>query len=329
MNLFKDISSHRDLNHEIELRRNPSNETDVSSLSPSNHVAEVETDSSSGSNNEQHRSGPSAYEKLSPLTIHEKRQVTDFLSVCRGAHGLQSIAKNGPTVLLKKDLDTLYPERNMSPDMLNYYINLLNKEEIKNGRCHWVYDIYFWKTLVENGFVKSWGEQARNIFGLDKLVIPIQIGRFFSVIVIFMQQRFIYYYDPLKRNGSYFQQMIVSYLENEWNRLKQCGLPFGNFDVWKYGSNFSQQKESLPVCDTGIFCSFFIGQILRNSMRAYHLDAAIVQKYGREVILHSIMITDEYRRKHTREEYQSSNAIKRHKKDIDRTITRNFEVFED
>lgn len=315
------------MDHEIELRRNPSNESDVSSLSPSNHVSEVETDSSSGSNNEKQSSGPSAYEKLSPLTVHEKRQLTEFLSMCQGAHGLQSIAKNGPTVLLKKDLDTLYPQRNMSSDMLNYYINLLNIEEIKNGRCHWVYDTYFWKTLVENGFVKSWGEQAQNIFGLDKLIIPIQIGRYFSVIVIFMQQRFIYYYDPLKRNGSYFQQTIVSYLENEWNRLKQCGMPFGIFDDWKNGSNFSVnwQRESLPVYDTGVFCSFFIGQILRNSMRAYHLDAALIQKYGREVIAHSVMITDEFRRKHSHTVAQSSNTIKRQRKDIDRTIAGNFE----
>lgn len=73
---------------------------------------------------------------------------------------------------------------------------------------------------------------GKDIFALDKIFFPINVGEaHWVLVVVYMQERRIQFYDSLGSDGMYYLKHILHYLKNEHKNKKKAPLP--NMDEWE------------------------------------------------------------------------------------------------
>jgi Ulp1 family protease len=92
------------------------------------------------------------------------------------------------------------------------------------------------------------------IFGLDHIVIPINIeGLHWVVVRVDVKGKSIYYYDSRHENGEAHVDNIFEYLKKE--HQDKFGEPLPNPETWK---RFPVVSSLTPRQDGGVDCAVFV-----------------------------------------------------------------------
>ena len=81
--------------------------------------------------------------------------------------------------------------------------------------------------------VKRWSKKVpgKDIFNLDKIFFPINVGRMHWVCAVaFIQEKRIQFYDSMGADGRAYLEHIFRYLQDEHMDKKKCPLP--DIDEW-------------------------------------------------------------------------------------------------
>lgn len=134
------------------------------------------------------------------------------------------------------DLLCLLNGRWLNDNIINYYISILEeKNELKDIK---IFNTYFINKLIQNGKynymnVRRWSRKI-DIFKKDKILIPInQNNVHWTLILIDMIDKIIYYIDSLGGLGDKYFDNILHYLRDESidKRKKEY-----NTNDWEYYS---------------------------------------------------------------------------------------------
>ena len=106
--------------------------------------------------------------------------------------------------------------------------------------------------------VRRWGQQTPggNIFSLDKLFFPINVGRDHWVLVaVFMQEKRIQCYDSMGSKGTDYVQAIFRYLQDEHET--KMGYPLEDTAAWQLVDCTAATPRQRNSYDCGVFiCTF-------------------------------------------------------------------------
>ena len=180
------------------------------------------------------------YDPLSPITDHDRRLIQSVLSL--SSDGDTVVCQIGTDTVQLDSFRTLRETIWLNDEIIHAYMNCLanrdktRSETLSCRRSHF-FKSYFVTKLFRFGYngVRRWSRNVPggDIFSLDKVVFPVNLGGVHWVcIVAFMQKKEIEYHDSLGyrtndekenllRNGEKYMKAILSYLENEHLRFKK------------------------------------------------------------------------------------------------------------
>jgi Ulp1 family protease len=152
------------------------------------------------------------------------------------------------TEFLRKDLCTLKGTTWLNDEVVNMWMNLLQQrddEAVKasNGTkagSHY-FSSFFLAKLLEKGTytfanVKRW-TKSFDIFAKDKVFMPVNINStHWCMLVVYMQEKRIEYYDSMNGSGGYYLNAALRYLAEEYS-IKKKGVM--NQDEWELKSRVS------------------------------------------------------------------------------------------
>jgi Ulp1 family protease len=199
----------------------------------------------------------------------------------------------------------LEPAKEIGDGIVELYCNCLRDVITRDGKLIWIHDTFFFEQLLpKNGEynydnvkerskrVKKVG--ARNIFGLELLLIPVFDERHWACVKVDFAQREISYldskeWDP-KLGGEVRlvkqQQFLLAterYLNDEAERVNQQVVEAERVD-----QEVVEWRKILPIVprqdndkDCGIFCCFFMEYIVKGKVVDF---TAIHTKFLRLVI---------------------------------------------
>ena len=141
----------------------------------------------------------------------------------------------------------------------------LSSKDPRRTKSH-IFSSYFWTKLMKGNVmtntydysqVKTWGRKApnRNIFMCEKLFFPInEKNLHWSLVVVFVKERKIVYYDSLGSSSSEYVINIRKYLSDEWSMM------FGksNIPQWTLGTCQKCVPKQTNSSDCGIYLCLFI-----------------------------------------------------------------------
>jgi sentrin-specific protease 1 len=123
-------------------------------------------------------------------------------------------------------------------------------------------------------------DQLKNVFEMDKIFFPVhKDGNHYSLIVIYVQQKRINYYDSLSTRdaGSYGEDMmeniILMWLTDVADKFKIS--EFNSADWTKETTDKKTVPQQVGGCDCGIFCIMFTDYLANNLPLADN----VIQKY--------------------------------------------------
>lgn len=88
------------------------------------------------------------------------------------------------------------------------------------------------RTLLRNRCSLSKFSRSQDIFNLDKIVIPVNVGRMHWVCVVaFMQEKRIQFYDSMGDAGDDYLRHMFRFLQDEHMDKKKQPLP--DADSWQ------------------------------------------------------------------------------------------------
>ena len=164
------------------------------------------------------------------------------------------VANSGMESVQRSSMTTLQPRTWLKDEIVNYFYLMLAKrdEELcsktyNKSRSHF-FNSFFITNLLNEGSatndgeykyqnVKRWSKKApgKDIFDLDKILLPINVGYMHWIsAVIFMQQKRIEIFDSLPIlgiNGRRYAEFLLRYLQDEHLDKKKTPLP--DIKEWK------------------------------------------------------------------------------------------------
>jgi len=129
----------------------------------------------------------------------------------------------GTTSLYKGDLESLEPMGWLTGSTINAFLALVNELPSPAGANTYCFSTYFYPKYRANGLegVRRWSHDV-DLQSKDMLLFPIHLhGNHWSLVVVRLPSRTIYYYDSLDFGGKAPMQTIKKYLIE---RLQVKGL---------------------------------------------------------------------------------------------------------
>lgn len=180
---------------------------------------------------------------LRPLTTSERDIVEECIYGQGPGHEI--IASSDTDSVQRDSMRKLQPRTWLNDEVIHYFLLMLAKRDeelcnkkVKDKRCHFFKSFFITKLMDENGYkysnVKRWSKRVpgKDIFNLDKIVFPVNIsGMHWSLIVIFMQEKKIQFFDSMGGSGKRYLDGLMQYLKDEHVDKKKC--PLEGADKWK------------------------------------------------------------------------------------------------
>ena len=159
-----------------------------------------------------------------------------------------AVSRIGVQILSYNDFRKLRDQIWLNDEIINWFMYILTNNDISlcvsnpsKRHTHYFSSFLVHKLLVDEGGychdkVKRWSKKVygQNIFDLESLFFPINIGNVHWVsVIVHIQRKVIEFYDS--SGGSYAQyyiQGIFRYLQDE-DRCHHGGLALGSHDLWK------------------------------------------------------------------------------------------------
>ncbi|XP_071723173.1 LOW QUALITY PROTEIN: ubiquitin-like-specific protease 1D [Rutidosis leptorrhynchoides] len=192
-----------------------------------------------------------------------------------------------------EDMDCLAPEAYLSSPVMNFYIRYIRQVTPNDrARCNYhVFNTYFYKKLKEavaykgndkdgifDKFRRWW--KGVDLFQKAYVLIPIHDALHWSLVIICVRDKeeedgpIILHLDSLgfHCSRSIFKD-IKSFLRNEWDHLKQAGIPLDlpfSDKVWR---NFPRRIEEKKIMvpqqkndyDCGLFVLYFMERFIEEA----------------------------------------------------------------
>jgi sentrin-specific protease 1 len=173
----------------------------------------------------------------------------------------------------RESMRRLIPGKWLNDEVIHYFYTMLanrdaemSKESPSRKRCHFFKSFFITKLLdegVTNTYtysnVKRWSKNVpgKDIFGLDKVFIPVNIGNaHWACLVIFIQERRIQFFDSLGGDGMYYMDAAMQYLKDEW-KSKNPGQELPHLSEWKKVKTTIETPKQQNGFDCGVFTCMF------------------------------------------------------------------------
>jgi sentrin-specific protease 1 len=188
---------------------------------------------------------------LRPLS-EEEHDIVQQAIYGQGPPG-QIVAQLDTDIVIRESMQRLQPGEWLNDEVIHYFMVMLAKRDEalckKNPlrrRSHFFKSFFITKLLNEGHAdpsidgtydyrnVKRWSKKVpgKDIFGLDKVVVPInQGGVHWVCAVIYIQEKRIEMYDSLGGSGKNYLKTLFRYLQDEHLDKKKCSLP--DLEEWK------------------------------------------------------------------------------------------------
>ena len=193
------------------------------------------------------------------------------------------VAESGMDTVQRSSMRTLQPGMWLNDEIVHYFYLMLAKRDAElcsttntdpetttteKLRSHFFKSFFITKLLNEGSAtndgeyeyrnVKSWSQKVpgEDIFALDKIFVPINIGNMHWIsAVIFMQKKRIEMFDSLGSNGKRYLEVLFQYLQDEHLDKKNTCLP--DLEKWKLVQTQPETPRQNNGYDCGIFACFF------------------------------------------------------------------------
>jgi Ulp1 family protease len=188
-----------------------------------------------------------------------------------------------------ESIQRLQTDEWLNDDIIDTYYRSLQERNRQSlfFPVHYLIYLYFFKgnydfDLVLNTYHKTEEhiDQLKNVFKMDKIFFPVyKDGNHYSLIVIYVQQKLINYYDSLSsRNAGSYGEDLMNNIILMWltDVADKFNISEFNSADWKC---VTTDKKTVPQqvggCDCGIFCIMFTDYLANN----YPLADNVIQKY--------------------------------------------------
>lgn len=210
---------------------------------------------------------------LQPLSVEEAQIVRKTLD----AHGADDdvIRNAGADLVQRHSFRTLRDGAWLNDEVIHFFLAMLtNRDEEmcqkdpNRRRSHFFKSFFVTKLLnvgsiVQDGEyqyqnVKRWSKKVpgKDIFDLDKIIFPINIGSMHWVCAVaFMQEKKIQFYDSMGGDGMYYLKQLFRYLKDEHMDKKKMPLP--DEDQWQLVPCQQDTPQQSNGYDCGVFTCMF------------------------------------------------------------------------
>jgi sentrin-specific protease 1 len=139
------------------------------------------------------------------------------------------------------------------------------------------FNSFFFAKLLESGrpnhksvkrFAKKITSVSGNVFKLDKIIIPVNVGHsHWCLCVAYIQQRRIQYYDSMNGAGDTYLNGLKYYLQEEakkWVGDPSVPQHLLDFDSWTLVPSTGDTPQQNNCSDCGVFTCTFANYISQN-----------------------------------------------------------------
>ena len=194
-----------------------------------------------------------------------------------------TMARVGTDTVSRTSMHTLRPGTWLNDEVIHYMLQMYRQrdEDMDNSAPVWrrshFFKSFFITSLLQHGNpdatgqycyrnVRRWGQQVPggNIFEMDKLFFPINVGRdHWILVVVYMQERRIQCYDSMGSPGTEYVQAIFTYLQDEHET--KHGYPMEDMATWRLVACTADTPRQRTGYDCGVFVCTFIDLIAFNT----------------------------------------------------------------
>jgi Ulp1 family protease len=188
-----------------------------------------------------------------------------------------------------ESIERLQTDEWLNDDIIDTYYRLLQERDYRSlfFPAHYLINLYFNTEKYDFDFVLDFYhkteehiDQLKNVFKMDKIFFPVyKDGNHYSLIVIYVQQKRINYYDSRSRVanveqfGDDLMYIILMWLTDVADKFKIS--EFNSADWTKENTHRYTVPQQNGGCDCGIFCIMFTDYLANNLPLADN----VIQKY--------------------------------------------------
>ena len=204
---------------------------------------------------------------LQPLSEEERARIyntmyggadNDIVGSCDAGDSVQ-----------RRSFATLRPRLWLNDEVIHCFLQLLSSRDAKlypDNRSHFFKSFFVTKLRNEghpqlHGMydyknVKRWSKQVhkKDIFSFSKIFFPVNQGnKHWTLLVAFMKEKRIQFYDSMGGSGKEYLNAIYRYLQDEHLDKKKCELP----GDWELRTCDGSTPRQLNGYDCGVFTCMF------------------------------------------------------------------------
>jgi len=204
--------------------------------------------------------------------------------------GDEIVAQAGTDSVQRASMQTLKPGIWLNDEIIHYFYLLLAKRDEdlckfdpSRKRSHFFKSFFITNLLNEGNAscygkyeyrnVKRWSKKVpgKDIFNLDKILFPINIGKMHWICAaIFMKKKRIEIFDSMGSNGNKYLRALFRYIQDEHLDKKKTPLP--NADSWELVSNQLDTPRQANGYDCGVFTCMFADFLLHDAALVFNQD---------------------------------------------------------
>ena len=191
-----------------------------------------------------------------PLTMREKRVIENGLIRSEK----KMLIEKFHIPMMRQTMMEIYENQWLNNDVIDFYMKMLHERDMmlcvqdKSRRSSHYYSCYFMTLLLPpNGYnysnVKSWSKKF-NVFEKEKIFCPINVNvSHWSMLVIYIQEKRIAYYDSMQVHGKKYLDGALQYLVDESLTMNR---PFDK-EQW----TLITYADGLPLQENDYDCGVF------------------------------------------------------------------------
>lgn len=195
--------------------------------------------------------------RFAPLTLQEEELIENRLVDSEN----NVLVEKFYFSITRQTMMELYENQWLNDDVINFYMEMLHQRDIElcgrdiTRRSSHYYSCYFMKLLLpQNGYdysnVKKWSKKFK-VFEKDKIFCPVNVNdNHWSMLIIYVQEKKIAYYDSMQVNGKKYLESALQYLADESLTMN---LPFDK-EQWE----FIMYTDRLPLQENDYDCGVFV-----------------------------------------------------------------------
>jgi len=211
---------------------------------------------------------------LRPLT--EKEQSIVQTAIFGMGPPSEILATSDTDTVQRESMRRLQPGQWLNDEVIHYFLLCLArrdeqmcKKDTNRKRSHFFKSFFVSKLMDEaSGYryqnVKRWSKKVagKDVFALDKIVFPINVGGVhWTCAVAFMQEKKIQFYDSMGGGGQRYVNGLLRYFEDEHKDKKKASL---DTSEWNLVSCQPDTPQQLNGFDCGVFTCMFADFLSRD-----------------------------------------------------------------